>query len=275
MAAWLTSRLAGHTIQDIRLRSIAALKTYDPPITALLNETVTAVGRRGKYLSISAGEFHLVMHLSRAGWIRWKEQAGERKASQRGPLAAELFFDNGVLDITEQGHEKRLALWVVRSLEDVPHIAPLGPDALDPDLDEPTFSATIRGEGGTIKRVLADQRLITGIGNAYSDEILHAARVSPFTRMPSLKDDQIHILFETMKSVLGEAVGRSVGLSGPELKDEKRAGFRVHARAGQPCPICGDTIRAVWHGSRSFQYCPTCQTGGRVYADRRLSKLLK
>lgn len=292
LATWLTSKLAGSTIERIRLRSVSALKTYDPPISSLEGAMVEGVSRRGKYLAIRAllnqsshrspstghsrlAALYLVIHLSRAGWIRWREQVGARKPSQRGPLVAEIIFPDGCLDVTEQGKEKRLALWVVRHLEDVRQIAGLGPDALDPELNLERFQQIVRQQTGTIKKVLSDQHLIAGIGNAYSDDILHAAGFSPFTRASTLKDRQMADLFQTMQTIMKEAVSRASSLPGDQLKDDKRSHFRVHGRTGQPCPVCGDTIRAVYVGSRSFQYCPRCQSEGRVYADRRLSRLLR
>jgi formamidopyrimidine-DNA glycosylase len=257
------------------MRSVAALKTYDPPLSALEGKEIRGAARRGKYIGLQAEELYLVVHLSRAGWLRWREEIGTRKPTQRGPLIAEVLIDQGVLDITEQGTEKRLAIWVASSFEDVPQISELGPEALDSAVDLEAFTSILRSQLGTVKGVLANQHAIAGIGNAYSDEILHAAKVSPFTRTGRLDDDQIQRLFSAMKTILTEAVTRASGLSGPDLKDDKRAHFQVHARTGHPCPVCGDTVREVWATNRSFQYCPTCQSGGRIYADRRLSKILK
>jgi formamidopyrimidine-DNA glycosylase len=272
---WLNDLLKGRSIQRVRMRSVAALKTYDPPLSALDGKEIRGAQRRGKYLALQAEDLFFVVHLSRAGWLRWRDEIGTRKPSQRGPLIAEVLFGQSALDITEQGHEKRLAIWVVRGLNDVPQISDLGPEALDPAVDLQAFTDIIRSRPGTIKSVLANQHALAGIGNAYSDEILHTARVSPFTRASTLDDDQVQRLFSAMKSSLADAVARASGLSGPDLKDDKRAHFRVHARTGQPCPVCGDTVREVWASNRSFQYCPTCQSGGRIYADRRLSKILK
>jgi formamidopyrimidine-DNA glycosylase len=275
LSRWLADLLSGRTIYRVRMRSVAALKTYDPPLSALESTVVRGTGRRGKYLALETNGPYLVVHLSRAGWVRWREEIGIRKPAQRGPLVAEILFDQGVLDITEQGHEKRLAIWVVRSLGDVPQISELGPEALDPALDLAAFAGILQTQAGTVKSVLANQHAIAGIGNAYSDEILHAAQVSPFTRAGRLDEDQIQHLFSALKTILTDAVERAAGLSGPELKDDKRAHFKVHARTGEPCRVCGDTIREVWASNRSFQYCPGCQSGGRIYADRRLSKILK
>ncbi len=275
LAAWVNTDLAGRRVDEVRLRSVAALKTFDPPISTLAGRTVGPAGRRGKYLHISMGDLLLVTHLSLGGWLRWSPGATTRKPSLRGPIIAEVRLDGGSLDLTEHGKEKRLAIWVVRRLEDVPRIGDLGPEPLDPNLALDDFTERVRAAPGTIKHVLADQRVIAGIGNAYSDDILHAARLSPFLRAARLDGDQIGGLYEAMRTVLNDAVAESVGVSGGKLKEIKRAHFRVHGRAGAPCPACGDAIRPVWMGERSFEYCPNCQTGGRVYADRRLSRFLK
>ena len=275
LAAWIRSELAGQEIQSFRLRSVAALKTYDPPIGALVGKTVTGAFRRGKYLAIETGELQLVTHLSLGGWMRWVTGPTTRKATLRGPIIAEMLFESGSLDFTEHGKQKRLALWLVHAIDEVPQVASLGPDALDPELTEALFSDLVRGRRGTIKKVLADQHVIAGIGNAYSDEILHAARMSPFLNTARMTNQQVSLLYLSMQSVLADTVARAAGIGAADLKDDKRSHFSVHARTGEPCPVCGDSVRAVWLGERSLQYCPTCQTGGRVYKDRRLSRLLK
>nr|WP_231122571.1 zinc finger domain-containing protein [Mycobacterium colombiense] len=152
-------------------------------------------------------------------------------------------------------------------------MAALGPDALDLDLD--ALGNLLAGNTGRIKTVITDQKVIAGIGNAYSDEILHVARISPFATAGKLSDAQLAALHDAMISVLNDAVSRSVGQGAATLKGEKRSGLRVHARTGLPCPVCGDTVREVSFADKSFQYCPTCQTGGKILADRRMSRLLK
>ncbi|WP_250160868.1 zinc finger domain-containing protein [Mycobacterium senriense] len=152
-------------------------------------------------------------------------------------------------------------------------MAALGPDALDLDLG--ALADVLAGNTGRIKTVITDQKVIAGIGNAYSDEILHVARISPFATAGKLSDAQLATLHDAMVSVLTDAVSRSVGQGAAMLKGEKRSGLRVHARTGLPCPVCGDTVREVSFADKSFQYCPTCQTGGKILADRRMSRLLK
>ncbi|HKR99610.1 MAG TPA: zinc finger domain-containing protein, partial [Candidatus Dormibacteraeota bacterium] len=196
--------------------------------------------------------------------------------AQRGPLAARLLFDGGLgLDMTEQGTEKRLAMYVVRSPDDVVGVARLGIDACDPALTRERLSELLAESRGTVKSALADQSVIAGIGNAYSDEILHAARLSPFRTASRLEPAELEALHAAIGAVLGEAMARALEMPATELRDSKRSSMRVHGRTGQPCPVCGATVREVSMASRSFQYCPGCQTGGKVYADRRLSKLLR
>ncbi|MBW5423508.1 Fpg/Nei family DNA glycosylase, partial [Streptomyces sp. BG9H] len=178
-------------------------------------------------------------------------------------------------DLTEAGTQKRLAVYVTEAPQEIPGIARLGPDPLAPDFDEERFAGLLAGERRQIKGALRDQGLIAGIGNAYSDEILHAARMSPFKLTSSLTKEEIHGLHRALRETLTEAVERSRGVAAGRLKAEKKSGLRVHGRTGEPCPVCGDTIREVSFADSSLQYCPTCQTGGKPLADRRLSRLLK
>ena len=198
----------------------------------------------------------------------------------KGPIALRVHLGTPGsapgFDLTEAGAQKRLAVWLVDDVNDpkqVPGIAALGPDALD--LGPEDLAGLLAGNTGRIKTVITDQKVIAGIGNAYSDEILHVAKISPFATAGKLSDEQLTSLHEAMISVLTDAVSRSVGQGAAMLKGEKRSGLRVHARTGLPCPVCGDTVREVSFADKSFQYCPTCQTGGKVLADRRMSRLLK
>jgi formamidopyrimidine-DNA glycosylase len=284
LAESLDRRLTGRRIARLSLASVSALKTYDPPVAAIDGRAVTGVGRRGKFLDLQMGAepggdpaaLHLVIHLSRGGWIHWREVVAERRLAQRGPLAARLHLEDGAaLDITEQGTEKRLAIHIVRDPAGVAGVSRLGVDALDARLDQERLGELLRGRPGTLKAALGDQAVIAGVGNAYSDEILHAAHLSPFARADRLDAETLGRLWSALKDTLGEALDRARALDLGELKDGKRLGMRVHGRTGQPCPDCGDTVRGVSLATRSFQYCPTCQTGGRVYADRRMSRLLR
>jgi formamidopyrimidine-DNA glycosylase len=274
LARFLAERVIGRTVTRAELGSLSALKTYQPPLSALVGGTVTATGRRGKYLTMTVGDVVLVAHLARGGWVQWREALTPSRAKPgRGPLALRLGFDDGSgFDVTEQGTEKRLALWVVRDPSEVERVAGLGPDALDPAFE---LAPLLKGRRAQLKGVLTDQTIIAGIGNAYSDEALHVAKLSPFKMADSLKPDEVARLQDAIVSVLTDAVARSSGLPAAGLKAEKKSGMRVHGRAGEPCPECGDTVREVSFASTSLQYCPTCQTGGKPLADRRLSRLLK
>ena len=283
LAESLDRRLRRRRIAGLTVASVAALKTYDPPPAALAGREVSSVRRHGKFLDIVAATpdgggppLHLIAHLSRAGWIRWREASSDARLAQRGPLAARLRLEDGAaIDLTEQGTEKRLALHVVRDPAEVAGIQRLGVDALDGGLDLSRLRELLGGRAANLKTVLADQTVIAGVGNAYSDEILHAARLSPFARADRLDEDALAQLLAALRETLGSALEQARALDIGELKEGKRAGMRVHGRTGEPCPVCGDTVREVSLAARSFQYCPGCQTGGRVYADRRMSRLLR
>ncbi|MBD0862334.1 Fpg/Nei family DNA glycosylase [Gordonia sp. zg691] len=287
IADYVDGRAAGLPIRRVDVASLSVLKTADPPYSALTDRIVESVGRVGKYLVIrtipgsaaTASEpmLHLVIHLSRAGWVRWSEELSPKPLRPGGKSPIALRVHCGLpgegFDVTEAGTQKRLAVWLVRDLADVERIAGLGPDALD--LTPEQFAQILAGTTGRIKNVLTDQHTIAGIGNAYSDEILHTARLSPFASSKTLKPDQVETLYDAVRAVLTDATGRLEGQAVARLKSEKRTGLRVHARTGLPCPVCGDTVREVSFADRSFQYCATCQTGGKVLADRRMSRLLK
>lgn len=276
LADHLRRHAVGLTVGRIDVAALSVLKTFDPPPTALHGQTVTGANRWGKYLGLQAGDLHLITHLSRAGWLRWSDKlsATPLRPGGKSPIALRVHLGEGVgFDLTEAGTQKRLAVWLVDDPMKVPQIASLGPDALSLSLDG--LTAILKGTSGRIKTVITDQRTIAGIGNAYSDEILHVAKISPFATSSRLTDAQLGHLYDAMISVLTDAVSRSVGQGAATLKGEKRSGLRVHARTGMPCPVCGDTVREVSFTDKSFQYCPTCQTGGKILADRRMSKLLK
>lgn len=274
---FLDAQLVGRRIERVLPVAISVLKTYDPPLSALEGTDVTGVRRHGKWLDVTAGGLHLVVHLARAGWLQWKDELpAQPPRPGKGPLAMRTaLVGGGGFDLTEAGTTKRLAVHVVRDPADVPGVAPLGPDPLADDFDRAAFARVLEGERRQIKGALRDQSLIAGIGNAYSDEILHAARMSPFKPVQNLGDEETDTLYEALRTTLADAVERSRGLAAGRLKSEKKSGMRVHGRTGRPCPVCGDTVREVAFSDSSLQYCPTCQTGGRPLADRRLSRLLK
>jgi formamidopyrimidine-DNA glycosylase len=288
LATFLRERAVGRTVLRADVAAISAVKTYDPPLSVLTGAYVVDATRHGKFLDLvlaseAAGEvLHLITHLSRAGWLHWRESLppAPPRPGGKGPIAFRLHLAPELpggpvagFDLTEAGTQKRLAVYLVRDPVEVPGVARLGPDALAVTRDE--LAALLANQRQQVKRAITDQSVLAGIGNAYSDEILHVARLSPFKIAAKLTDDELGRLHEAMVGTLTDAVARSVGQKAATLKAEKRSGLRVHARTGLPCPVCGDTVREVSFADRSFQYCPTCQTEGRELADRRLSKLLK
>jgi formamidopyrimidine-DNA glycosylase len=277
LVRFLDEKTGGATIERAQLATFSALKTFDPPLDAIKGRSFEGWQRRGKYLAADLGGLWLVFHLSRGGWIQWREQlsAGRPKLG-KGPLALRVGLDTGSgFDVTEQGTEKRLAIWLVPALEDVEGVARLGPDPLEPGFSEAALASVLTGRPGNLKTVLTDQSALAGVGNAYSDEALHVARMSPFKPAGKLSADEVSRLHAALVSVLRDAADRSAGLPASGLKGEKKSGLRVHGRTGQPCPACGDTVREVAFATKSLQYCATCQTGGKPLADRRLSRLLK
>jgi formamidopyrimidine-DNA glycosylase len=275
----LSKRLDGRAVVRVDIAAFSCLKTYDPPVSALSGGMVDGVTRHGKFLDIDVSGTHLVLHLARAGWIRWKQEVPDLppRPSNKSPLAARIVLDNGAgLDVTEAGTRKSLALYVVRDPSDVEGIARLGPDPLADEFTVRVLGDILQEAGrAQIKGVLRHQGTIAGIGNAYSDELLHAARMSPFKPANSLSETELQTLHDAIRHVLGDAVKRSSGLAASELKGEKKSNMAVHGRTGETCPVCGDTVREVSFADSSLQYCATCQTGGKPLADRRMSRLLK
>jgi formamidopyrimidine-DNA glycosylase len=279
LALDLSARLRDRAIVRVDLAAFSALKTFDPPLAALHGTLVDSVTRHGKFLDIDASGLHLVVHLARAGWIRWRAEVPDTppRPSNKSPLAARVVLDDGSgLDITEAGTRKGLAVYVVRDPQDVPGVASLGPDPLDDAFTVEVLQQILDDAGrAQIKGVLRHQGTIAGIGNAYSDELLHAARMSPFKPASSLTPEEVQVLYDAIRTVLGDAVARSRGLAAADLKGEKKSHLAVHGRTGQACPVCGDVVREVSFADSALQYCATCQTGGKPLADRRMSKLLK
>jgi DNA-formamidopyrimidine glycosylase len=277
LAVFLRERAIGHVIARADAASFAVLKTFDPPLSALAGLEITEVGRHGKFLDLTCGDLHLVFHLARAGWLRWREDMPDSPVKPgKSPLAFRLVLDDGAgFDLTEAGTQKRLAVYLVRDPVDVPGVATLGPEPLADDFTVDALAAILSGRRTQIKGVLRDQHIIAGIGNAYSDEVLHVAKMSPFKLASSFTADEVATLHQAIVDTLRDAVKRSAGLAAADLKGEKKTGLRVHGKTGQPCPVCGDTVREVSFADSSLQYCPTCQTGGKPLADRRMSRLLK
>jgi formamidopyrimidine-DNA glycosylase len=282
LAQHLRDHAVGREVARVDIASLSVLKTVSPSWTALHGRAVMAAGRYGKHLDLDVSTpgdpLHLIVHLARAGWLRWAEtMSAAPPRPGKGPLALRVHLgppgQGPGFDLTEAGTKKGLAAWIVRDPAEVASVARLGPDALG--LGRAELAELLAGRTERLKWVLTDQRVIAGVGNAYSDEILHAAKLSPFAISGKLTDATLDRLHDSMVMVLTDAVTRSVGQHAALLKGEKRAGLRVHARTGLPCPVCGDTVREVSFADKSFQYCPTCQTGGKPLADRRLSRLIK
>jgi len=291
LADFLRQRLIGRAVDRVDIGAISVLKTYDPPPTALRGLTVTAVDRHGKFLDIDADGVHLVFHLARAGWLRWYDAApagllkpGKSPTALRvrftpkldgDPIEGEDADAEPGFDLTEAGTQKRLAVYVVRDVDEVPGIARLGPDPLAQGFTRADLAQILAGHRQQIKGLLKDQSILAGVGNAYSDEILNVAKVSPFAISAKLDEEQVGRLFDAIQGTLNGAIATSTGKPAKDLKDAKRAGMRVHGRTGQACPECGDVVREVSFADSSLQYCATCQTGGKILADRRMSRLLK
>ena len=282
LVGFLSEKAAGAVLVDIELASFSVLKTYDPPISAFAGLTVTDVTRHGKFIDVNVDGLHLIVHLAKAGWLRWSDKLSDTKLKMgNGPLAARIRLtrldeDGGDgptigFDVTEAGTHKGLAMYAVRKPEDVPGIAALGPDPLSPGFE----LRPLLGRRMQVKRLLRDQKILAGIGNAYSDEILHAAKLSPFALAVNLDGGEIVRLETATQDILREAVAEARGKPAEDLKDDKRTRMRVHGRAGEACPVCGDTVLEVTYSSSSMQYCPTCQTGGKPLKDRTTSKFLK
>jgi formamidopyrimidine-DNA glycosylase len=290
LVRFLDDRTRGRELVSSDLYSIAALKTFDPPFESINGRRALGWTRRGKYLCCDLsdpgdGDLWLVIHLARAGWIKWWDfsstpgstkpaPVGARKG--RGPIAMRIEFEGSVgFDVTEMGTQKRLAIWVVEDPARIEGVATLGVDPLDPAFTTERLSQILKDESGTVKTVLARQSAIAGIGNAYSDEALHAARLSPFKAANRLAPHDVELLHDAVVEVVKEAADREAGLAASELKGDKKRSMRVHGRTGEKCPVCGDVVREVSFATKSLQYCATCQTGGKPLADRRMSRLLK
>lgn len=277
LVSFLGARVVGLAVVSVEVGSIAVLKTYDPAPQALAGAPVDSVSRHGKFLDLDCDGIHLVFHLAKAGWLRWYDATPATLVRPgKSPIALRVRLSDGSgFDLTEAGTRKSLAVYVVRDPMLVPGIARLGPDPLDASFTLEALAGILSGRRTQIKGVLRDQGIIAGVGNAYSDEILHVARLSPYALAASLTQDQVGRLYTALRETLAGAVAAAEGKPAAELKDAKRAGMRVHGRTGAACPECGDLVREVSFADTSLQYCATCQTGGKPLADRRMSRLLK
>lgn len=274
---FLAERTDGLVVTGVELGSISVLKTFTPPPQALVGAPVDGVSRHGKFIDIDCGGTHLVFHLARAGWLRWSDAMPATVLRPgKSPIALRVRFDDASgFDLTEAGTKKRLAAYVVNDPATVPGIASLGPDPMSDDFTLEVFAAIAASHRMQVKGMLRDQSIIAGVGNAYSDEVLHVAKLSPFAIAAKLGDAEVERLYTALRGTLASAVAAASGKPAKELKDAKRAGMRVHGRTGEVCPECGDVVREVSFADSSLQYCATCQTGGKPLADRRTSKFLK
>ena len=277
LVGFLRERAVGRAISSATVAAISALKTFDPPLQQLAGRTIDAASRHGKFVDLAAGGLHLVFHLARAGWLRWYDELPKTVIRPgKSPIALRVRLDDGSgLDLTEAGTKKSLAVYVVRDPSEVPGIARLGPDPTAPDFSLDDFAEILAGRRTQVKGLLRDQSVFAGVGNAYSDEILHNARMSPYALAAKLTPDDVERLYHAMRDTLDDAIAAAAGRRPDELKDSKRTRMQVHGRTGEACPVCGDTVREVIFADSTFQYCPTCQTGGKPLADRVLSRLLK
>jgi formamidopyrimidine-DNA glycosylase len=277
LADFLAERVVGLAVTTVEVGSFSVLKTFDPPPQALAGAPVDSVARHGKFIDLDCDGVHLVFHLARAGWLRWSDAMPNTVLRPgKSPIALRVRFSDGSgFDLTEAGTKKRLAAYLVSSPSEVPGIATLGPDPLSADFTREAFGELLEGKRSQIKGLLRDQGWVAGVGNAYSDEILHVAKMSPFALASGLDGEAVDRLYAALRDTLAGAVAAASGKPAAELKDAKRAGMRVHGRTGEKCPVCGDVVREVSFADSSLQYCATCQTGGKPLADRRMSRLLK
>jgi len=267
-------RIVGHELERVRLAAPFLLRSVEPPLSAVEGRTVIGVERLGKRIVLALdGDLFLVVHLMIAGRLRWKA-AGAAVPGRVGLLA--LDFAHGTLLLTEAGSTRRAALHLVRGRDALAGHDPGGLEVLDCSFD--AFAAALRRENHTLKRALTDPHILSGIGNAYSDEILHAARLSPFKQTQTIDEAQLRQLYEATRSVLRDWTARLVAETGdafPEKVTAFRQGMAVHGRYGQPCPVCHTPVQRVVYAANEANYCATCQTDGRLLADRSLSRLLR
>ena len=270
----LQPRIVGQRVIGVRLASPFLLRSIDPPLSAIEGRTIVALHRLGKRIVFEGeGELFLVVHLMIAGRFRWKPP-GAKIPGKVGLLAID--FDHGTLVMTEAGTRKQASLHVVAGSAALAHHDPGGLDVFEADL--PAFRAALQRDNHTLKRALTDPHLFSGIGNAYSDEILHAARLSPFKQTNGLTDEEVRRLYDATRLTLSNWIGQLQDEAGEEFPEKVTAfheGMAVHGRYGKACPDCGSPVQRVVYASNEANYCATCQTGGRLLADRSLSRLLR
>ncbi len=264
----------GKVLERARVASLFLLRSVDPPLSDVYGTVVSGVSRRGKRIVICLeGDRFLVIHLMIAGRLRWRD-AGVRIPGKVGLAAFD--FDHGTLLFTEAGSKKRASLHLVQGTEALAQFDRGGLDVFETDLA--TFTNQLQHENRTLKRALTDPRILDGIGNAYSDEILHRARLSPVKRTQSLSPEELERLLHAARDTLAEWIERlrqEVGDGFPDKVTAFRPGMAVHGRYGEPCPVCQAPVQRIRYASRETNYCARCQTGGKLLADRALSRLLK
>ena len=273
----LQRRVCGTRLLAVEVRHPFLLRTYEPPIGALIGRHVTQVQRRAKRIVLGfEGDLWLALHLMIAGRLHWASREATRgRAGVRSGLAR-FEFESGTLTLTEAGSKRRAALALFAGERQLQQALPRGLEVLEADAG--SFAAQLARENHTLKRALTDPRLFAGIGNAYSDEILHRARLSPLALTRRLGSEQVQRLYAAIHAVLGEWTERLRAQSGAEFPRQVtafRAGMAVHGRFGEPCPVCGTRVQRIRYAENETNYCPRCQTQGRVLADRALSRLLK
>ena len=277
LVVFLHEHAVGRVVARVDVPGFHVLKTFAPPISSLAGLEITGATRHGKFLDIDVSGLHLVTHLSRAGWLHWRQQLPPAPPRMgKGPIGIRVHLDDGSgFDLTEAGTQKRLAVYVVKDAAEVPGVARLGIDPLSEEFTAERLAELFKGVRAQVKGVLTDQSVIAGVGNAYSDEVLWEVGMSPFKPAGNLTSSEVAELHAALVRTLRSAVERSAGTAAGELKAEKKSNLNVHGRTGLPCPRCGDTVREVSFATKSLQYCATCQTDGKPLADRRMSRLLK
>ncbi|MEI5582548.1 MULTISPECIES: Fpg/Nei family DNA glycosylase [unclassified Agromyces] len=266
----LGERLSGRAATDVDVVEFRVTKTRARPLPSIVGERVIGVARHGKLVDLSLGSAHLVVSLGRHGWARWAVDAVDPPTDSAGdapppPTLVALAFDDGsTIELTDAGDWVSLAAWVVDDPAEVPAVAKLGPDPADAAFSRADFDRAFVGRRKQVKAVLQEQESIAGIGNAYSDEILFAARVSPVAHAATLGADELDRLYEATVGVIRSAIDDRRGIPIADQKAAKGAAMRVHGRTGEPCPGCGGTIRDFSFASTTAQYCPECQTGGEL-----------
>jgi formamidopyrimidine-DNA glycosylase len=270
----LEKRIQGSILERVRIASPFLLRTAVPPLSSVEGKKIVQLRRLGKRICFGLeGDLWLVLHLMIAGRLHWYN---ERAKAAKGRSLAVFDFSTGSLVLTEAGTQKRASLHVVQGEAGLDNLDPGGLEVFDATLED--FARAIRAKNHTLKRALTDPRILSGIGNAYSDEILFEARLSPFTLTQKLSDEDVEHLFQSIKRTLTDWLERLRSESQdrfPEKVTAFRPDMATHGKYGEPCPRCGSKIQRIRYGSNETNYCPTCQTGGKLLADRALSRLLK